>query len=75
MTGPPGAERFRHCRRRSGAGKGVRLPKERTNAFLFTEILSPDIGMDMLLIPAGVFTMGSPNYEPERRPNEGRNIR
>jgi formylglycine-generating enzyme required for sulfatase activity len=51
--------------------KGLRLPKERTSAPLFTEMLSPTAGMDMVSIPAGVFTMGSPKYEPERRGNEG----
>jgi formylglycine-generating enzyme required for sulfatase activity len=51
--------------------KGARLPTERASASVFTETLSPGVGMDMVLIPGGVFTMGSPEYVPERRPNEG----
>ncbi|MGH6797696.1 MAG: formylglycine-generating enzyme family protein, partial [Roseiarcus sp.] len=33
--------------------------------------LSPSVGLDMVEIPGGTFVMGSPIYEPERRPNEG----
>jgi formylglycine-generating enzyme required for sulfatase activity len=51
--------------------RGVRLPVERASASMFTETLSPGVGLDMVAIPGGVFTMGSPIYEPERRPNEG----
>ena len=29
-----------------------------------------DVGLDMVSIPGGAFTMGSPTYEPERRANE-----
>ena len=51
--------------------KGVRMPTDRASVSVFTETLSLGVGMDMVLIPAGVFTMGSPKYEPERRSNEG----
>jgi formylglycine-generating enzyme required for sulfatase activity len=51
--------------------KGVRMPTDSTRALNFGETLSSGVGMDMVLIPAGVFTMGSPQYEPERRFNEG----
>jgi formylglycine-generating enzyme required for sulfatase activity len=51
--------------------KGIRLPAERASASMFTEKLGSDLGLDMVSVPAGAFTMGSPNYEPERRPNEG----
>jgi len=51
--------------------KGARLPTEKAAASLFTEALSPGVGLDMVAIPGGTFVMGSPIYEPERRPNEG----
>jgi formylglycine-generating enzyme required for sulfatase activity len=51
--------------------KGARLPTERVGAFLFTEALTSEVGLDMVAIPGGAFLMGSPIYEPERRPNEG----
>jgi formylglycine-generating enzyme required for sulfatase activity len=51
--------------------KGARMPAERASASIFTETLGASVGLDMMLIPAGVFTMGSPKYEPERRANEG----
>jgi formylglycine-generating enzyme required for sulfatase activity len=51
--------------------KGARLPTQRAGASLFTEALAPGVGLDMVAIPDGTFTMGSPVYEPERRPNEG----
>ncbi len=51
--------------------KGGRLPTQRAAASLFTEALAPGVGLDMVAIPGGTFTMGSPIYEPERRPNEG----
>ena len=50
--------------------KGVRMPTDSARASNFTETLSSGVGMDMVLIPAGVFIMGSPQYEPERRFNE-----
>jgi formylglycine-generating enzyme required for sulfatase activity len=51
--------------------KGVRMPTDGASASIFTETLSSGVGMDMVLIPAGVFAMGSPKYEPKRRSNEG----
>jgi formylglycine-generating enzyme required for sulfatase activity len=51
--------------------KGKRLPQEKASASIFTETLGAGVGVDMVSIPAGAFTMGSPAYEPERRPNEG----
>jgi formylglycine-generating enzyme required for sulfatase activity len=51
--------------------KGVRNPPERYTAAVFTEGLGPDAGLDMVAIPGGSFTMGSPVDEPERQGNEG----
>ena len=51
--------------------KGARMPAERASGSTFTEMLDASVGLDMVSIPAGVFTMGSPKYEPERRANEG----
>lgn len=50
--------------------KGARMPAERASASIFTETLGAGVGLDMVSTPAGVFTMGSPKYEPERRANE-----
>lgn len=50
---------------------GARMPLERASASTFTETLGASVGLDMTSISAGVFTMGSPKYEPERRANEG----
>ena len=50
--------------------KGARLPMESNAASTFSEMLGSDVSLDMVSIPAGAFTMGSPIYEPERRPNE-----
>jgi formylglycine-generating enzyme required for sulfatase activity/uncharacterized caspase-like protein len=51
--------------------KGTRNPPEKYKAALFTERLGSAGGLDMVSIPGGGFTMGSPADEPERRPNEG----
>jgi formylglycine-generating enzyme required for sulfatase activity len=51
--------------------KGTRLQSERVAASVFTEALSPGVRLEMVAIPGGTFLMGSPIYEPERRPNEG----
>jgi formylglycine-generating enzyme required for sulfatase activity len=51
--------------------KGVRNPPEEYTAKLFTEALGLGAGLDMVLIPGGSFTMGSPADELERRANEG----
>jgi len=50
--------------------KGVRNPPEKYTAVVFTEELGSG-GLDMVSIPSGSFTMGSPVDEPERLPNEG----
>jgi formylglycine-generating enzyme required for sulfatase activity len=51
--------------------KGMRQPARRASAAVFTEDLGSGNSLDMVAIPAGSFTMGSPNDEPARRPNEG----
>jgi formylglycine-generating enzyme required for sulfatase activity len=51
--------------------KGVRNPPEKYSAAAFTEALGSNAGLDMVSIPAGSFTMGSPPDESERQPNEG----
>ncbi|MGA7867928.1 MAG: SUMF1/EgtB/PvdO family nonheme iron enzyme [Stellaceae bacterium] len=51
--------------------KGVRNPPEKYTAAAFTEPLGPAAGLDMVSIPGGSFTMGSPVDEPERQGNEG----
>jgi formylglycine-generating enzyme required for sulfatase activity len=50
--------------------KGVRNPPEKYTAAVFTEALGSG-GLEMVSIPAGSYTMGSPIDEPERLPNEG----
>jgi len=50
--------------------KGVRSPPEEHTAKLFTEGLGLGAGLDMVLIPGGSFTMGSPLDELERQANE-----
>lgn len=47
------------------------LRKEQKQARYFTEQLGKDIGLDMILIPAGTFLMGSPADELERSDDEG----
>ena len=51
--------------------KGVRNPPEQYQAAVFTESLGSAAGLDMIAIPEGSFTMGSPVDEPERQGNEG----
>jgi formylglycine-generating enzyme required for sulfatase activity len=51
--------------------KGVRNPPEKYTALVFTEALGPTAVLDMIAIPEGSFTMGSPVDEPERQGNEG----
>jgi formylglycine-generating enzyme required for sulfatase activity len=51
--------------------KGVRNPPEKYTAAVFTEVLGSTAGLDMVSIPEGSFTMGSPVDEPERQGNEG----
>jgi formylglycine-generating enzyme required for sulfatase activity len=47
------------------------LRKERKQARYFTEKLGDAIGLDMILVPAGTFLMGSPDDEPDRSEEEG----
>jgi formylglycine-generating enzyme required for sulfatase activity len=51
--------------------KGVRNPPEKYKAVVFTEVLGSAAGLDMVSIPGGSFTMGSPVDEPQRKGNEG----
>ena len=51
--------------------RGVRNPPDKYTAELFTEGLGVGAGLDMLSIPGGSFTMGSPADELERQANEG----
>jgi len=51
--------------------KGARNPPAKYTATVFTEAVGSNAKLDMVSIPAGSFTMGSPADEPERRPNEG----
>ncbi len=51
--------------------KGVRNPPEKYTAASFSETLGPGGGIEMVSIPPGSFTMGSPIDEPERLPDEG----
>jgi formylglycine-generating enzyme required for sulfatase activity len=50
---------------------GMRSAPERYSTTMFTEALGLGAGLDMVAIPAGSFTMGSPLGEPERQPDEG----
>ena len=47
------------------------IRRERKQARYFTEKLGEDVGLDMVLIPSGSFTMGSPEDEPDRSEDEG----
>ena len=47
------------------------IRKQRLQCQYFAEHLSPDIHLDMILIPAGQFMMGSPENELERQDPEG----
>jgi formylglycine-generating enzyme required for sulfatase activity len=49
---------------------GRQQPPQRASAAVFTEALGSGTGLDMVAVPSGSFTMGSPDNEPERRPNE-----
>ena len=50
---------------------GARNPPERATAAVFTEAFGGEAGIEMVSIPGGSFTMGSPADEPERQPDEG----
>ncbi len=49
----------------------LNLKKRKLTAQFYPEALSPDINLEMVLIPGGTFTMGSPDDEPERSGSEG----
>jgi formylglycine-generating enzyme required for sulfatase activity/uncharacterized caspase-like protein len=51
--------------------KGARTPPSKYTATAFAETLGSNAKLDMVSIPGGGFTMGSPPDEPERRANEG----
>ena len=51
--------------------KGVRNPPEKYKTAIFSEVLGSAGRLDMVSIPGGSFTMGSPADEPERQGNEG----
>ncbi len=51
--------------------KGIRNPSERYTAAVFSEAIGLNAQLEMVSIPGGSFTMGSPPNEPERQPNEG----
>ncbi len=51
--------------------KGKQKSLQHAAAMVFTENLGSANGLDMVAIPGGSFTMGSPDSEPERQPNEG----
>ena len=51
--------------------KGVRNRPEKYKAAVFTEVLGPAAGLDMVSIPGGIFTMGSPVDELGALSNEG----
>ena len=50
---------------------GRQGPWRHATALAFTEDLGAGTGLDMIAIPGGSFTMGSPDTEPERLSNEG----
>ena len=54
-------------------GPILQLTRKRRSltAKYFTEALGEDVGLDMILVPGGTFTMGSPKDEPKRQDNEG----
>jgi formylglycine-generating enzyme required for sulfatase activity len=47
------------------------ITKHPASIHYFTEALGDQVELDMVLIPAGRFEMGSPADEPERRDSEG----
>jgi formylglycine-generating enzyme required for sulfatase activity len=51
--------------------RGAREAPEKYSAAMFTEALGSSAGLEMVSIPTGTFTMGSPEHEPERRADEG----
>lgn len=51
-------------------GKGARVATDRHTAQMFTETLGFGGSLDLVLVPGGSFTMGSPATDPERKRNE-----
>ena len=50
---------------------GRQNPAQRAAAAVFSEDLGSGNSLDMIAVPQGTFTMGSPGDEAERQPNEG----
>ncbi|MEM7771670.1 MAG: formylglycine-generating enzyme family protein [Cyanobacteria bacterium P01_A01_bin.37] len=49
----------------------VIIQRQKRKTQYFTEELESDVSIDMILIRGGIFLMGSPENEPDRRENEG----
>lgn len=49
----------------------LKLKTRKLTAQFYPEALSADLALEMVLIPGGIFTMGSPDDEPERSDTEG----
>ena len=47
------------------------IKRETHTGYHFIEALGDEIDLEMVAIPGGTFTMGSPRYEPDRLPYEG----
>jgi formylglycine-generating enzyme required for sulfatase activity len=49
----------------------LKLKTRKLTAQFYPEALTPDSHLEMVFIPGGTFTMGSPDDEPERSDVEG----
>lgn len=54
----------------SGRGKTYEIQRDRRQAEFFTQYLDNSVTLEMVLIPAGSFKMGSPPSENNRKSNE-----